>query len=301
MLEKTIIFNCIEKSENLKNDAHLYLSSIKKTNPEILENMYFFQPTENDISDELKEKIEKTKATFIKDVQVSPHSDNSSNYTNVPITCSYFYHKFKHTDKYMLYTDLDVIYIGKLPKDFFKETDKIVVSIFPIEKIKNINDGSFNMETLYNKIESDLPKKWRLHRFLGYVNTWFIYGRGNNKFWNEYKLLTFKILDIFKKKDIQGIDEVAEEMAATMLYSINPENFLNLTEYNSYTAFRENDLLNFDENKVNKNTILWHYNRVNDMNEGVNEMTCDAKKIIKSIIPISFLLENPPLRKMIQC
>jgi hypothetical protein len=281
-----LICHCIEKNASLEQDLRRYLKSFKYTNAHLLSNLYFLQPTNNDISDEMKKDLKGLK--FIKDVQYNPQQNTITNYTNIPITCKYFADGFADKNEYMIFSDIDILYFDvlKLP-----ETDKCGVTIF---------EDMFNLNEKYLLFKDFLPDDYKIDNINGYINTWFIYAHVSHYFWKEYKKLTFILLNILHKNDIDCEEEICEELASSILYNMNPNDFFDISDVLNI-AFQENVAIGYKEyKKVDEKTVVYHYNDMQDFKNGISKLSCTQKKIIGKSLSINDI-KNSNLLKDLKC
>lgn len=264
--------HCIENKKSYYYDTKvkLLLNSFVNLSPLLYKNskVNFLQPTNNDISEETINLFKKLNCNFIKIPNLSNKQINSeNNYTNVCVTCDYFSKKLKND--FMCWLDLDVVFLQECNLNFFKNTDKIVFTIFDNDNDMSKKDKSFKLNVFYKELfRPYISQKFFVDHIEKYINTWFIYGPRNNSFWSEWKELTYELIDIthkFHQDQIykgEGLESICEEIAASILYSKNSNNFINTKDFfgENYLAFREVDVQNVEGMECDENTLIYHYN-----------------------------------------
>jgi hypothetical protein len=225
---------------------------------------------------------------FIKDIQYNPQIDTTTNYTNIPITCSYFADVFADLNEYMVFSDIDVLYFDVLN---LPDTNKCGVTIFK---------DMFNLNEKYLLFKDFLPNEYKIDSINEYINTWFIYAHVSHYFWKEYKKLTFILLNILHKNGIDCKEEVCEELASSILYNMNPNDFFDISIVIE-VAFQENVAIGYNEyKKVSENTVIYHYNDIKYFKNGVKILSKNQKNIIAKSLSINDI-KNANLLKDLKC
>lgn len=274
--------HCVENKQNrmYERQAWLFMNTFKHTNPELYHacNHYFIQPTVHNVTQRTKDFLRLESATLIQEPYLSQkqiNSGNLTNYTNICVSAEYLSKTL--AEEYICWTDLDIIWLASLGNEesFFKHTDKVVVTVFPIiesaskqhslqalqENTVLDNKDQFN-EVYQEYFKPYLPDGFKVDGVPKYVNTWFIYGKTGHSFWTEWRDLTFLLLDIVAEHhqaliqyDLEGY---CEEMAASILYLLDPTRFELLEDFfGKIFVMTESDHMDFDYFTTDK--VLYHY------------------------------------------
>ena len=295
---------------SFEEDAKLMVKSWEKYN-EPKYKRYFLQPSSFDITEKTKNFIEKDNI-FIKEVLDNPHKEKENKYTNYtvkPISMDYFQKYFKFDDCYMFFTDLDVIYFDSFIEELEEaqkiiKEDKMVVTLLPWALTSANVSGNFMFDTVFQLLKNqNIPDKYKKYFnkpiLSTFVNSWFMYGHSNHFFFSEYKELAFWILEqkeaIRKQLPYDGkiydcLEEMAEELAASIIYNMYPDKFLDINQvFKNKVSFQENNAHNVKTiYGVTKETKLYHYNSLEYFNLSVYDKfdIRNLKTTIKLIIEI---------------
>ena len=276
MKHSTVAFvHCIEnKHERMyERQAWLFTETFKHTNSELYNacRHYFLQPTEHDIDQKTIDYFDNQKINFIQNSQLNQKQLNATvNYTNICVTTAYFSEQLN--EEYLCWSDTDVLWLGKTKGEFFGHTDKPVINIFPVTKspTKNFSlqeydafDTRFQLDEIYQEhFKPYLDPVYQVDQLTHYANTWFIYCKTKHPFWKEWKELTFLLIDIIHKNQNKYINHhiecYCEEIAASILYSLNPDNFTLLEDFfGEVFVMAETGNPGFDNFSTQK--VLYHY------------------------------------------
>jgi hypothetical protein len=294
--------HCIENKKNhtFETDAKFYLNSFKHTNLDLFNSVdiQFLQPTPNDITQETINYFANNNITFTCVPTLSTKQINKAvNYTNVCVTCDYFSNTL--TSDYMCWIDLDVVFLQKVNEEFFKPTDKIIITIYPIVNAFSKEDNKFRIDWKYQDFfKPYLPKKYQVENLEHYVHSWFAYGPRTHPFWSEWKNLTYIMLDIVhtKHKDLihnTNFESLCEEIATSILYAKNPTQFEDIRTMfgNNTLSFREAGIDNEESMLCKENTVLYHYNEIKGLFEN-NLLKYPYKKTLAKMLASNFNIDQ---------
>jgi len=293
-MKKVTLIHCIENKEthNFEEEAKLYINSFIQNSPKLFEtvDINILQPTSNDISENSIDFFLNLdiKFTRIPDLSVK-QINNETNYTNVCVTCDYF---SKNLDnEYMCWTDLDVIFTNEAGADFFKSTDKIVLTMYDVDNVFTKVDNKFKVNEYYNLyFKKHISKTFYIDNITTYTNTWFIYGTTSHKFWSEWKNLTYELLEIthnFHPENVTtDIESSCEEIAASLLCSKYPNWFIDIRDFFNINvlAFTEHGINNTLDLQCSGDTVFYHYNSPEGFKLNNFQNQSYKKKISKILI-----------------
>lgn len=242
------LVQCIEGKENYEFEENFrtFVDSAKKFNYlEDFKDRKIYLPSTFDVNKETKEIIKDNKFQFIrKDFKVQVLNKKNQNFFNMTNVC---YDASINTSGYMLWTDLDILVLRKF-KDLKVKPNHILANILKFDKEHELE----NFERIYNEYFEPLtPEECKpTRRFDYYINTCILFGHTKNKFWREWKELTFyfkeHIESIYPENEVIFLEGYCEEMAATLLYFKDPSRFTSLPkEYHIESSFQD--------------VVLWHY------------------------------------------
>lgn len=226
MKTKINLIQCIENKplHQFEENLQMFLFSMNRFNLNIF-NHHIIQPSNFDISNFTKNLIIQNNINFTKSIINSKQVNVDVDYSLKPNIAQYYSHNLNQNE-FMCLLDLDVIFINNIPISF-PMTEKILFSIFPI--INNIiNDDIFFYQHKgdSNPINDIINYFSPNNKIKYYVNTFCIFGHTKHLFWNLWKTLTEDILLFINKKFYHlikfGIESIAEELAATILYNNYP-------------------------------------------------------------------------------
>jgi hypothetical protein len=269
-MKKINFIHCIENKENhnFESEAKLYLKTFFNLSPLLFKNVQinFLQPTANDIKKETIEFFSTLKINFIREPSLSSKQINqTTNYTNVCVTCDYFSKKLNC--EYICWTDLDIVFTNEAGSDFFKSTKKIVLTIHKIDDVFSAINEVNKIDKLYKiYFKKYIDKKFYVDKITNYTNTWFLYGPTKHPFWYNWKLLTYHLLDIIhihhQKEISSDLESCCEEIASSLLYTKYSEWFTDIQSFfDGKLAFTENSIDHKVQNlQCNIDTTLYHYN-----------------------------------------
>jgi hypothetical protein len=278
---------------------------LKRTNSKLIDeiDIHFLQPTHNDISKDCVKNIVSYGATYTKIGDLSNKQKNTEvNYTNKCVTAEWFSENLK--TEYMCWLDLDVLFLQNIDSDFFKSTDKIVLTLYDTDS-KYWKE--FDPNGLYSYYKDYLPEMYRVESVKKYVSSWFIYGKTKNKFWKEWKKLTYILLDIVHENyydkfnsdglEMKWLESNCEEMASMIMYTKNPELFIDIREFygNNALSFIEANIDNDQTLRCSENTVIYHYNNMAGLLQNDLPKYEYKKTAIKSILSVLDAHEIPDL------
>tara|TARA_A100000171_G_C2128677_1_gene145205 strand:- start:160 stop:1095 length:936 start_codon:yes stop_codon:yes gene_type:complete len=194
------LIGCIEKTDNneLEKNCLLLIKSLRKFGGKYKDiDIHLLQPTNNNISKNTKKILDKYNVFFHKRVSEYNQPDVKFNYTNMPITCNYFYKTIRNKYNYFLWLDCDTLILNEptliknqnisfMYDNEFKNKGKYIVK----------TNEKFNID---NICYADLLEKLNYKTKYTAVNSWFILGESKNLFWKEWNNETKKILKNIKK------------------------------------------------------------------------------------------------------
>lgn len=248
------LIHCLENKLNNKfeRESKLYIESFKNLNKELYDSLSicFMQPNKNDIEQETIEYFHKNKINFYKEYLIE--ETEGINYFNKVLVCEWFSKNLK--TEFMCFLDNDIFFLKKIKKNLFKPVDKPVVCV----ELDNEE-----LEKIYlEHYKPFLKKEYQLKKLKNRINTWFIYAKRKDLIWTKWSELTKELQNVNNKE--HEID--CEEMAMTILYCQNPNNFINMANF-----FEKNQLsiINTGDNSfdLRENTELFHYGGIFDEND----------------------------------
>lgn len=196
------LIGCIEKTDNneLEKNCLLLIKSLRKFGGFYKNiDVHLLQPTNNDITIDTKKLLDKYNVYYHKKISDYNQPDEKFNYTNMPITCNYFYETIRNNYEYFLWLDGDTIII-KEPLLLESENISFMFDNQFKKNKKYITENNKKF-TIDNKCYDDLLKKLNYVEKYTAVNSWFIFGKSKNLFWKEWNNETKKILKNIKKID----------------------------------------------------------------------------------------------------
>ncbi len=266
------LVHCIEnKFDNkFERESKLYIESFKNLNDELYKNVsiHFMQPNNNNIEESTIEYFENNKINFYKIPLIK--ETQGINYFNKVLVCEWFSENLK--SEFMCFLDNDIIFLKKTKKELFKYVEKPVICIeFFNEQIEKI---------YFEHYRPHLKKEYQLKNLNCHVNTWFIYAKTKDEIWKKWSELTKELQNINNKEQ----EIICEEMAMTILYCKNPNEFLSLSDF-----FEENQLsivnTGNDRLDLKNNTEIFHYSDIFDEDD-INYVSVQGKNYKSEIIKI---------------
>jgi len=269
---KISLIHCIEnKFDNkFERESMLYIESFKNLNSELYQNVsiHFMQPNNNDIEETTLEYFKNNKINFYKVPLIL--ETEGINYFNKVFVCEWFSKNLK--SEFMCFLDNDIIFLKRIKKELFKYVEKPVICIeFFNEQIEKI---------YFEHYRPYLKKEYQLKNLNCHINTWFIYAKTKDKIWKKWSNLTKELKNINNKEQ----EIICEELAMTILYCKNPNNFISLTDF-----FDKNQLSIVDTGnsflELKNNTEIFHYSDIFDKDD-INYKTVQGKNYRAEIIKI---------------
>jgi hypothetical protein len=266
------LVHCIEnKFDNkFERESKLYIESFKNLNAELYQNVsiHFMQPNNNDIEENTIEYFENNKINFYKIPLIK--ETQGINYFNKVLVCEWFSENLN--SEFMCFLDNDIIFLKKIKKELFKNVEKPVICIeFFNEQIEKI---------YFEHYRPYLKKEYQLKNLNCHINTWFIYAKTKDKIWKKWSELTKELRNINNKEQ----EMICEELAMTILYCKNPNEFLSLSDF-----FQENQLsivnTGNDRLDLKNNTEIFHYSDIFDKDD-INYVSVQGKNYKSEIIKI---------------
>jgi hypothetical protein len=266
------IINCIEKkpTHRFEAEAKLYLNSFSTLSPDLFNNVKIniLQPTPNDISNDTLNVFDKFKVEFTKVPSLSQKQINTDvNYTNKCVTCDYF-SNILHED-YMCWLDLDIIFLQEAGADFFKPTDKIIITVYDVDNEFSTKDKLFKVDYFYETyFKKHLSNEFYVQKIRKYLCGWFTYGPTKHPYWSAWKKLTYNLIDIVHThypEEIPGhLESTCEEIATSLIHELHPEWFIDVRDFflTNTLAFRECLIDNEPTMQCAANTVIYHYNEL---------------------------------------
>jgi hypothetical protein len=220
------LIHCVEDKPNHSYIENL-LTYIDSTPENYFNNfkIYLIQPSNNDIPQTVIDTLP-TQFKYIKyPFKTTVKNLDDFNPLVMPLSINLITDKI---DDIVVYHDIDVI----IKDDIYSELktldiSKIHVSIFPNFDDTTNRLENFDLAYLLVKVHLNL----NISEVNYYINTYMIVGHSKNKFWKEWKELSEKIIDISKLYDGDDrdiLENINEELAVTLLYIMNKENFCDL-------------------------------------------------------------------------
>jgi hypothetical protein len=167
----------------------------------------------------------------------------------------------------MCWTDLDIIYLQTAPDNFYRDTDRIVFTVYDIDNTYSKQCDGFRVDQMYHQyFQQYLPEDLQNLQVNHYICTWFVYGLTKHPFWSAWRKLTYDLVDIVQQhhKDMiaNDFESYCEEIAASMLYARHPEWFIDIRQFfgQNTLSFMESKMENEDAMRCRENTIIYHYN-----------------------------------------
>jgi len=257
---KITLVNCIEDKEYLEKCSISMVKSINQNSQNSqnsqLKEHFIIQPNNNNISEETKNIL---KDKYKKINLYNPQIDTTINYTNVPVVLDYIIDNI--SSDYMMYTDLDVIFLKDIN---LNETDKCILTILNPNEL-HTNDGeTFN--ELYIKYYKD-KLIYNIDSLSKSINTWFVFAHKDHFFWKEYKRVTFELLEIAVKYNLD--ESFCEEIAASIINELNKDQFEDISDFTDI-GFLEVDLPINNKYKCTNKSIIYHYNNEENIEDNLD-------------------------------
>jgi len=294
-MKQATILHAIENKYNNKfeREAKTYVGSLINNNPEFFDSVdvLMVQPTNLDIEQSCIDFLNQNNIRFEKIVGENKQINLNLNYTNNVDAINAAKHLVN--TPYLCWLDLDVVFV-RAAVDFLRPTDSIVVSIFPLSSDSTPDltyetaddiDTMYGMNYFYRVFFKEyLPEKYSLNELEYFINTWLTYGPTNSGFWEEWRDLTYMLLDIVaenhKDQIDRGLESICEEMAASILYQVGDYNMISAKDFFSDypVAMQFTTDPDFD---LTENCVLYHYIDMFDLY--ANGLTGDYNKDINEI------------------
>ena len=297
-LKDITLVQCIESKpkHSFEENLETLIYSSKKYNGFVTNVAHkILQPSDYNIGVRSLSLIKDNNISFDKYIIESKQINQDINYTNICETSVYFKDKV-HT-KYMIWMDLDVMFL-KDHNILFKDTDKTVVNSTLISSmIKDEEDlierfSPTNFNNIYKDIFRDKLSEEhniKIPNINYYVNTWFILDHADSKFWSKWRNLTYILIEIIQEYHPELVDKhyesICEELSASILYELNSEDFIDTNVY-----FDTPDIEYIIDN-VTENTFMLHYEEYSYMLEQFN-LFSEFQSLFKDLNIFSKLLIN---------
>lgn len=291
--------HCIENKHQrmFERQGWLFLETLKHTNIDLYNccNHYFIQPTELDVSEQTLAYFAVENINFVKEPQLSKKQLNPMyNYTNICLTVDYFSKCL--SEEYLCWSDTDIMWLQPLTSELFKETTKPVITVtpmpvkaehsYPLQEF-DVFDTKYQMNEFYlSHIKDHLPEEFKVDNLTHYANTWFLYAPTKHRFWNDWKNLTFILLGILQSHHLTDmpyhIEGYCEELAASIMYSMNPSDFTKIDEFMDNIYVIDQDCDKFDDN-----TVIFHYSGLAPAPYEIIDDNLSAKQVVMNMLKLA--------------